>query len=1218
MSRLNKTTDSEDDVTARASEDSAQRRKLNTYFLVLKRRSSMAMRADNSVSQNGGQFGENCRSFLKRVTMSDLAIPDHVGQLTDQSENKKVWGVVLDMLFCVFDDEKSEKPRDVIVLPGCNIRPLVYKSAINGVHNNSQTVSGISKFQFVIDDCSSSRKYIFGVESQQQLDIWYKVLQKASTLDPEMTNDISTSNGRESPLTLSPRRLSLDENMYSTGYFPSQDSPNRKQKLSSPRSSESLDTNVSTDDSSVSGSSHVTCQPSPRGTPGMMRNEGRRQSIQDFKKKLRREHPEPEVSKHQPIRAMHFESKQADDTPHVQPEKKMKAFGSLENLLKFTRKKRKSQSEDSVSNDSSSIVSSNSASTENDFSQASRSVDISAQESKMGKKKNKRMSRSLEFKEPKNGVNSGIVRRASDIKDRVFSRRPSKKSIKLGDLQDLSMQGYLHNKHHLKWQKLWCVVCRGCFYGFKSQSADDTAQLSVLLANCAVVYVSEKDKRQKHIYIFKLTRERSKSIYLCTYVYTDLMKWLTVLQMESNSVISNVDNIRRPSESENESICSSLSSQSSSMVTMSSAASALANEQQETSRSRSKTKKKAPPKPPRHSSCPPPLSRDSGTSTGEETLTSGSMSATCADEQAYKSQDDLPRYDKAVAHVWQNDRGYLFNAIRAKMTAYGKRKPETIYNKELPGTGNEGLLVVQDGGERKSRDVRRTRSFNVHSAKMSPPEERDEVDAIRPTSPTSTPESPSTLRKRHKPLVVKKVDARELVDKQSIAGYLERKSVSAQWIRYWFVLHEGTLFCYLTADDNVTVDVLNLHGYTVTSLVDKFRGKRFVLQLSHENFTSLHISFESREEMESWDACLNEALDMQSSRVSDGADSTLPSCSECTSNRDDEVGEKRKQVKQKLLEEMLRQKHELEKKQAQRQKKQGRISLDSPERQTLPEFTLEDQRTSDVTRLKQRRMSTQLKVDTIQKQIEKPSGTKRGLFSFGKTKKVDENKNEYLQDQIKELNEKLHKIDTDLNHVGSDKYYDSFDVNQNKKNSSGNMPSQLMTSLLMTSDRPIDSDDENGRSKTIKSAVQKWTNKTFAAKKKPNSNGKPSLNGSLPNMAMKYNGDINLNGDSEPETDTCSGEYLESSVTDLTRPLADLKLSLNLPLSASQNSQNSSNGSCSPSLIQYNRSTSRTSTASSLSSPRREINPSVLAEIDAFEELTKQVLGARSRDVTAK
>ena len=40
----------------------------------------------------------------------------------------------------------------------------------------------------------------------------------------------------------------------------------------------------------------------------------------------------------------------------------------------------------------------------------------------------------------------------------------------------------------------------------------------------------------------------------------------------------------------------------------------------------------------------------------------------------------------------------------------------------------------------------------------------------------------------------------------------------------------------------------------------------------------------------------------------------------CENNRREEVGDKTKKVKQKLLEEMLRQKHELERKQAERQK----------------------------------------------------------------------------------------------------------------------------------------------------------------------------------------------------------------------------------------------------------------------------------------------------------
>ena len=58
--------------------------------------------------------------------------------------------------------------------------------------------------------------------------------------------------------------------------------------------------------------------------------------------------------------------------------------------------------------------------------------------------------------------------------------------------------------------------------------------------------------------------------------------------------------------------------------------------------------------------------------------------------------------------------------------------------------------------------------------------------------------------------------------------------VISLFFRYWYVLKDGTIFCYLTPDDNVTVDILNLQGYKVAYLIDKFRGKRFVLQLSHQ------------------------------------------------------------------------------------------------------------------------------------------------------------------------------------------------------------------------------------------------------------------------------------------------------------------------------------------------------------------------------------------------
>lgn len=583
---------------------------------------------DESTSQNGDHAGESYRSLLQNISMSDLAIPDHVGWLVDQSEQNKVWGVVIDMLFCVFDGETSSKPRDVIILPGCNIRPLVYNTAINGLHTNShsQTITGISKFQFVIDDSSSGRKHVFGVESQNDLDTWYRVVKKASALDPEVTLDISTSSNSETFRSPN-RRFSFDGVLPSVGYIPSQDSTRRSQRMRSPRGPhEKPDVNGVSDDTSTSINGHDShangSQPSPRSSQGLVRNDSRRHSISDFKKRLRQE-TKPEVSKQLPVKATHFkQSTENGNTQASQSGKKLKSFGSFESLLKFKRKKSK-PSEDSLSNeDGGSIVSGSSV--EQDV--MTRSVDISASTSQLQKKKGKKLSRSLEFHEPKNGVSNGIVRRASDIKDKMFNRRPSKPYAKLGDLHDTSMHGFLLHKHHLKWQKLWCVVCRGCFYGFKSNLDEESAHIAVLLANCGVVFVSQQEKKQNNLYIFKLSQERSKSIYLCANNYRELMKWLTILQMESNSVISNADKIRKSSESENDSICSSISSQSGSVLTVSS------NEQTgttESSRSRPKKKKKAPAKPPRqfrNSSCPPSVSREAGSSTGEDTLTSGASS----------------------------------------------------------------------------------------------------------------------------------------------------------------------------------------------------------------------------------------------------------------------------------------------------------------------------------------------------------------------------------------------------------------------------------------------------------------------------------------------------------------------------------------------------------------------------------------------------------------
>lgn len=557
----------------------------------------MALQVDDS--RLSDQEYAASRPFMQNLTMSDLVLPDHMGWLTDQSEHRKVWGIVVDMLFCIFESKEAEKPLDVLLLPGCNIRPLVYKTAMNGLHTRkpARTITGVAKFQIVIDNSSTRRKHLFSFDSQNELDVWYSILKKASNLDPDSTNEVM-SDRRSSVCSLTKDPSSSNDTLAvenSSRYMPSQNSPNRVQKMSksaienADESSESdLKIHLGADeDPVVNNHNHKNETSSPRT---LIRNESKRQSVQDFRKRLRRE-TEPEVSKHLPLKAQHFPPAKQEE-PKVEPGKKIRSFGSFESLLKFKRKRKKKDSEDTTSEETVSIVSTSSV--EQELPRVSSSVDFSAKRSQMKKSRSRPLSRSLDFSNKTEDLNSGLVRRASDIKDKFFQKRPAKRQTKLGDLVDVSIHGFLQHKHHLKWQKLWCVVCRGCFYGFRSQSPEDSAYLAVVLSNCVVVYMTDRDRRHKHQCVFKLSQENTKSIYLCASDIKELQQWLQVLQMEANNVHSNTSLKRNLSNSS--SIDSSQDFQS-------------PRETDDRSRPRAQ-KKRAPPKPPRHSSCPPPVSRD--------------------------------------------------------------------------------------------------------------------------------------------------------------------------------------------------------------------------------------------------------------------------------------------------------------------------------------------------------------------------------------------------------------------------------------------------------------------------------------------------------------------------------------------------------------------------------------------------------------------------------
>nr|KAG5704740.1 hypothetical protein BaRGS_005196 [Batillaria attramentaria] len=93
----------------------------------------------------------------------------------------------------------------------------------------------------------------------------------------------------------------------------------------------------------------------------------------------------------------------------------------------------------------------------------------------------------------------------------------------------------------VKWVRIWAVLCRGCFYGFKSDKSDEVPLLVFVLPQCSVQYVQQAERRSKKLLAFKLTQPHCRSLNLSAENHQDLMKWLQALQMEACKVVGEDD-----------------------------------------------------------------------------------------------------------------------------------------------------------------------------------------------------------------------------------------------------------------------------------------------------------------------------------------------------------------------------------------------------------------------------------------------------------------------------------------------------------------------------------------------------------------------------------------------------------------------------------------------------------------------------------------------------
>lgn len=659
---------------------------LKNFHQLLYRQMRTKMAETQSLGEaiKGDVAGTNGLSSLSErlmdITMSDIILPEHSGWLVDQGSNDNVFCVVVDMIFCVFENEASERPETVILLPGCSVRSLVYRSAaVNTSQTDlSKTASGINKYQIVIDECSSRKKHFYSVQTKPDIVKWMAILKSASTLDNDLRTD---DNDDDANAQSEPRRHSICgpvtceesdlQSHVTPKYTPSSTTANRQSKL--------------TKSSSIDSPNH-----SPmfeRRTDLNATASGTNDSLSAFRRKLRRE-DEREVCKPQPLKATHFQgaSPSSHNKKSSSPFRKLKSFGSLDNLFKRRGSKGDSESADSNSLDEEDRGSNPSLNESAEF--ATNGFHKSASTSDLESAHTRRLSSSLDYGKSDKGLSKGLFRTASDLKEKLSG---NKLNIRLRDLEDPRMTGYLQMKHVLKWHNTWFVISKGHLYGFKSNQRDELATMALKLHKCEINYnIQETSKKFKRAFVFKLSQKNKKSFYLNAATSIELGKWLQCLHMESNSVQS--DSITTDDTLNGHDVSTEETQNPLSKTDRSKSVDVR------DIKLRSKAKKLYKDDPRRYS-CP--INTLNGETHGDSDIESESTHSSTDDTGSHSSKasfglpsNDFPEHDPALKQVWTNDRNYLFNLVRAKLRSYRKRR-ETGSTSDLTGA-NCDLIMVND------------------------------------------------------------------------------------------------------------------------------------------------------------------------------------------------------------------------------------------------------------------------------------------------------------------------------------------------------------------------------------------------------------------------------------------------------------------------------------------------------------------------------------------
>ena len=508
------------------------------------------------------------------VTQSNL-YPDHTGWLVDQSSGRRRWCVIADMLLCVFETRQSERPLKVIMLPGHKVKAMVFSSAKQDTlikttctyqersEEQSLTISGVQKHQFAIYSPDSGERFMFGAETKDIIDKWVAMVTVATNLKEDLFTDSDEDSNTDSGYV--PSSFSgYTASSHSRESSPSMHSTEAKRKhcnsesdsgsdirlnksepipsVRGPCRSSSSDSNIRESDDKLAFSK-VKRTTSFGSHNGLTTNEKKKlksgklsqsdHQVVKGKKKLLRTHSwnmgsqESLCSSGSQVSASSTGSKQS-----VESLSKFKALWTR-NAVKTIDLNGKDNPELC---DNSSKFSSRSAVTRS-LEERIKSIPLPASiaSALLTRRASADSIRSdnIELKKSRSKSPTGSFR------IRRFSARfrDTYESTTLGEHNDddVKTAGWLHYKQLLTWSRIFCVVSKSYFFGYRSDYPSETPDLVLPLGECSV-HLLDDDKLRKHC--FKLCHLNAKSTYLAASDSSQFSAWLSVLKQETKPLES--------------------------------------------------------------------------------------------------------------------------------------------------------------------------------------------------------------------------------------------------------------------------------------------------------------------------------------------------------------------------------------------------------------------------------------------------------------------------------------------------------------------------------------------------------------------------------------------------------------------------------------------------------------------------------------------------------